>query len=77
SVEKQGREGEAEAHYREALGIEPGSFQARFNLGSLYWAQARWPEAAAMFEAASKIRPEDQKARRFADRARRRADGVR
>lgn len=77
SVEKQGRRREAESHYRAALGIEAGSFQARFNLGSLYWSEARWSEAAEMFEAALKIRPEDPQARRFSERARRRAGGSR
>ncbi|MFH1726019.1 MAG: DUF2723 domain-containing protein [Elusimicrobiota bacterium] len=73
AMEKQDRLRDAEQTYRRGLEIAPESFQAHYNLGALYWTQQRWDLAAAMFEEASRMRPEDAGVRSFSRRARHRA----
>jgi tetratricopeptide (TPR) repeat protein len=54
-----GQSREAEAHYREALGIEPRYSQAYNNLGVLLAREGRIPEAMAVHEEALRIRADD------------------
>ena len=52
-----GRLDEAEAMYREALQLEPGSALAHNNQGTLFRAQNRLDEAIASFRAAIALDP--------------------
>jgi len=60
SVEKQGRLEEAEALYLAAVKEAP-SVEAWYNLGSMYWANRRWREAASAFEQAFRLKPDDRR----------------
>lgn len=50
----------AERHYRLALGIDPGYFNARFNLGRVLMAKGRKADARRELERAAKLRPDLQ-----------------
>ncbi|MEW6263496.1 MAG: tetratricopeptide repeat protein [Thermodesulfobacteriota bacterium] len=45
-----GRPEEAERYFLEALALEPGFREARFNLADLYLDREQWPEAVALLE---------------------------
>ncbi len=77
AYEKLGRLGEAEAAYREAVLLKPDWVKAYHNLGTLYWGQKRWEEAAHIFESALLLSPRDPGLKRFALAARLKARGMR
>jgi tetratricopeptide (TPR) repeat protein len=52
----------AEGHFRQALAIEPGSAQARSDLGAALLLQGRWDEAREELEAAREADPESPEA---------------
>jgi len=80
--EKTRRFAEAENVYRKILEKNSRSGQAYYNLGVLYWAEARWEAAAEAFARAFALKPENSAWGRFAEQAKERglingADGRR
>lgn len=47
----------AEAHYRNAIKIDPGYLEARNNLGARLMARSKWMEAIEQFETARRLDP--------------------
>ncbi len=57
ALTKLGQTGEAIAHLRRALELQPGYFEAHCGLGNALLAERRYAEARAVFEEAARLRP--------------------
>jgi Flp pilus assembly protein TadD len=53
---------EAERWLRLVVQTQPGSAEARFDLGTVYRKQGKWPEAMAAFREALRLKPQYPKA---------------
>jgi tetratricopeptide (TPR) repeat protein len=63
AAQKAGAQSQALSTYRNAVAADPSHFPAQFNRGVAAFDSAAWPEALQAFEAATRIKPEDESAR--------------
>ena len=62
ALKEQGKLSKAAQAYREALLVNPSSFEARINLGNVLQLQAKFDAALSEYEKACELRPESSQA---------------